>query len=142
LGVTAAGWDEDMRRFRDALTTFLRAPAAAAGPPGLRQPAVALACRDIVLGELQHLSRTVTRALDRPGPDGRLLAAAGKLTRALQALPASGPGGPLWTNDYRGGALPAVEDAWRDAAQAVVPLESYRPGLVPAGAGAAVRPAR
>jgi hypothetical protein len=55
-----------MRRFRDALTTFLRPPAAA-GSPGLRQPAVALACRDTVLGELQHLSRTVARGWTAPG---------------------------------------------------------------------------
>jgi len=124
--VTAAGWDEDMRRFRDALTTVLRAPAAAAGPPGLREPAVALACRDVVLGEVQHLSRTVARALDRPSPDGRLLAAAGKLTRAVQALPASGLGGPPWTRDDRGRPLPVVEVAWWHAAQAAVPLEAYR----------------
>lgn len=93
------------------------------------------------LGATQR--HTVARGLDRPGPDGWLLAAAGELTRAVQALPASGLGGPPWTHDDRGGALPAVEDAWWHAAEAAVPLGGLpRPGVVLARAGPAAGPAR
>jgi len=93
-----------MRRFRDACARPRPQGRRGCGNPRWRWPA-GTPC----------WGSSSTSAARSPGagpPRAGRPAAAGGLTRAVQAVPASGLGGPPWTHDDRGGALPAVEDAW------------------------------